>query len=256
MPLAFGLTALPDPASQLLLVLLTLSGQHGVSTARATTRTGCWRRGEHKIRSRSSRDSAIPTRKTREARGLEPETGLHAAPPPGLRRRLSTPISRRPRTTAGPASARSAPSWSRAAPPSIRDYGHAKLSELVRAQPYIDVRDVPGPTGLTQLWVRLNASIPKRARARYSNLESARVLASRASIRQHRASHYSVSRNGAAVAIGWSHVREAGERGPLGSPGTPDMGTRALRVLADGLLERGRRAGTGRRDSVCLTDGR
>jgi hypothetical protein len=36
-----------------------------------------------------------------------------------------------------------------------RDYGHSKLGELVRAQPYVDVKDVPGPTGLSQLWVRL-----------------------------------------------------------------------------------------------------
>jgi uncharacterized LabA/DUF88 family protein len=35
-----------------------------------------------------------------------------------------------------------------------RDYGHAKLSELVRAVPYVEVKDV-GPTGLTQLYVRL-----------------------------------------------------------------------------------------------------
>jgi hypothetical protein len=39
-----------------------------------------------------------------------------------------------------------------------RDYGHAKLSELVRAQPYVDVKDVSGPAGLSQLWVRLNPS--------------------------------------------------------------------------------------------------
>jgi hypothetical protein len=36
-----------------------------------------------------------------------------------------------------------------------RDYGHAKLGQLVRAQPYVEVRDVPGPTGLNQLWVQL-----------------------------------------------------------------------------------------------------
>jgi hypothetical protein len=36
-----------------------------------------------------------------------------------------------------------------------RDYGHSKLGELVRAQSYVDVKDVPGPTGLSQLWVRL-----------------------------------------------------------------------------------------------------
>ncbi len=40
-----------------------------------------------------------------------------------------------------------------------RDYGHAKLGELVRAEPYVEVKDVPGPSGLIQLWVRLK---PKR----------------------------------------------------------------------------------------------
>ncbi len=47
-----------------------------------------------------------------------------------------------------------------------RDYGHSKLGELVRAEPYVDVKDVPGPTGLSQLWVRLKPTGPKRARAR------------------------------------------------------------------------------------------
>jgi uncharacterized LabA/DUF88 family protein len=36
-----------------------------------------------------------------------------------------------------------------------RDYGHTKLGELVRAEPYAEVKDMPGPTGLSQLWVRL-----------------------------------------------------------------------------------------------------
>jgi len=47
-----------------------------------------------------------------------------------------------------------------------RDYGHTKLGELVRAESYVDVKDVPGPTGLSQLWVRLEAKAPKRARTR------------------------------------------------------------------------------------------
>jgi uncharacterized LabA/DUF88 family protein len=34
-----------------------------------------------------------------------------------------------------------------------RDYGHTKLGELVRAEPYVEVREVPGATG--QLLVRL-----------------------------------------------------------------------------------------------------
>ena len=36
-----------------------------------------------------------------------------------------------------------------------RDYGHSKLGELARAEQYVEVKDVPGPTGLSQLWVRL-----------------------------------------------------------------------------------------------------
>ena len=47
-----------------------------------------------------------------------------------------------------------------------RDYGHSKLGELVRAQPYVDVKDVPSPSGPIQLWVRLNPNAPKRTRAR------------------------------------------------------------------------------------------
>ena len=44
-----------------------------------------------------------------------------------------------------------------------RDYGHGKLGELVRAEAYVDVKDVPGPTGLSQLWVRLKPSRRKNA---------------------------------------------------------------------------------------------
>ena len=36
-----------------------------------------------------------------------------------------------------------------------RDHGHSKLGELVRAQPYVEVRDERGPTGISHLWVRL-----------------------------------------------------------------------------------------------------
>jgi uncharacterized LabA/DUF88 family protein len=45
-----------------------------------------------------------------------------------------------------------------------RDYGHSKLGELVRAEPYVDVKDESGPTG--QLWVRLKPTPAKRARGR------------------------------------------------------------------------------------------
>ena len=47
-----------------------------------------------------------------------------------------------------------------------RDYGHAKLGELVRAEPYVEVKDVAGPSGLIQLWVRLKPTAPKLAGTR------------------------------------------------------------------------------------------
>jgi uncharacterized LabA/DUF88 family protein len=45
-----------------------------------------------------------------------------------------------------------------------RDYGHTKLGELVRAESYVEVKEVPGPTGLSQLWVRLKPAARKAAR--------------------------------------------------------------------------------------------
>ena len=47
-----------------------------------------------------------------------------------------------------------------------RAYGHSKLSELVRAQSYVDVKDEEGPTGANRLWVRLKPkSKPAKARS-------------------------------------------------------------------------------------------
>ena len=45
-----------------------------------------------------------------------------------------------------------------------RDYGHGKLGELVRAQSYVDVKDVPSDTGPSHLWVRLKPTAGKKAR--------------------------------------------------------------------------------------------
>jgi uncharacterized LabA/DUF88 family protein len=39
-----------------------------------------------------------------------------------------------------------------------RDYGHSKLGELVRAAPYVDVKDASGPSGLSHILVRLKPS--------------------------------------------------------------------------------------------------
>jgi hypothetical protein len=47
-----------------------------------------------------------------------------------------------------------------------RDYGHTKLGELVRNESYVDVKDVPGPTGQSQLWVRLKPTARANARSR------------------------------------------------------------------------------------------
>jgi hypothetical protein len=45
-----------------------------------------------------------------------------------------------------------------------RDYGHAKLSELVRAQSYVEVREVPGTSGSSPVLVRLKPPAAKTAR--------------------------------------------------------------------------------------------
>ena len=89
------------------------------------------------------------------------------APPPNLKRILSTAIS----------STSKDDGWSHLgevgsylnkshAAFDPRDYGHSKLGELVRAQPYVEVKDVPGPTGLSQLWVRLKPTAAKSAQGR------------------------------------------------------------------------------------------
>jgi uncharacterized LabA/DUF88 family protein len=90
-----------------------------------------------------------------------------ASPPPNLKRILSTAIS----------STSKDDGWSNLAEVGSylikshaafdpRDYGHTKLGELVRAQSYVDVRDVAGPTGQSQLWVRLMPTAANAARTR------------------------------------------------------------------------------------------
>jgi uncharacterized LabA/DUF88 family protein len=46
-----------------------------------------------------------------------------------------------------------------------RDYGHSKLGELVRGASYVEVKDVAGPSGLSQLWVRLKPAARRSPRA-------------------------------------------------------------------------------------------
>jgi hypothetical protein len=45
-----------------------------------------------------------------------------------------------------------------------RDYGHAKLGDLVRKESYVEVKDEPGPTGQSRLWVRLKPAARKPAK--------------------------------------------------------------------------------------------
>jgi hypothetical protein len=98
----------------------------------------------------------------RASEGAEP-----TPPPPDLKRILSTAIS----------STSKDDSWSNLgevgsylikshAAFDPRDYGHTKLGELVRAEPYVEVKDVPGSTGPSQLWVRLKPTAVQRARTR------------------------------------------------------------------------------------------
>jgi uncharacterized LabA/DUF88 family protein len=47
-----------------------------------------------------------------------------------------------------------------------RDYGQPKLGELVRAQSYVDVKEVPSATGAGDLWVRLKPTGARKARTR------------------------------------------------------------------------------------------
>jgi hypothetical protein len=91
-----------------------------------------------------------------------PDDSEPAPPPPDLRQALTTAIG----------STSKDDGWSnlgevgsflskRDAAFDARDYGHTKLGELVRAQSYVEMKDVAGPTGLNQLWVRLK---PKASR--------------------------------------------------------------------------------------------
>src|ERR1700742_3205266 len=89
--------------------------------------------------------------------GDEPTT-----PPPNLKRILSTAISSTSKddgwSNLGEVGSYLIKSHAAFDP---RDYGHTKLGELVRAEPYVEVRDVPGPTGPSQLWVRLKPATPR-----------------------------------------------------------------------------------------------
>jgi len=101
----------------------------------------------------------------REQPADQEEDGQEPAPkPPDLKRMLSNAISSTSKDD-GWASLGEVGSYlskSHAAFDS-RVYGHSKLSDLVRAQPFVDVKDEEGPAGSTRLWVRLK---PKTSRGR------------------------------------------------------------------------------------------
>ena len=104
-----------------------------------------------------------------------------APPPPNLKRILSTAISSTSKddgwSNLGEVGSYLVKSHAAFDP---RDYGHTKLGELVRAESYVEVKDVPGPTGLSQLWVRL------KPRGRRQLLEQAvREVRHRLSGREH-----------------------------------------------------------------------
>jgi uncharacterized LabA/DUF88 family protein len=100
--------------------------------------------------------------------GQEPEEPAQPTPaPPDLERILSTAITSTSKddgwSNLGEVGSYLSKSHAAFDP---REYGHAKLGELVRAEPYVEVKDVAGPTGLSQLWVRLKPAARKSARAR------------------------------------------------------------------------------------------
>jgi len=107
------------------------------------------------------------SKKVQEPAPGGPEDEEPAAPPPNLKRILTTAVSGTSKDDG----------WSNLSEVGSylikshaafdpRDYGHSKLNELVRAQSYLTVKDVPGPTGMSHLWVRLKAAAPKPKRAR------------------------------------------------------------------------------------------
>jgi hypothetical protein len=88
-------------------------------------------------------------------------------PPPDLRPILSTAISSTSKDD-GWSNLAEVGSYLTKSHPAFdpRDYGHAKLGELVRAQSFVDVKDVPGPTGQSQLWVSIKPTDSRPARTR------------------------------------------------------------------------------------------
>ena len=101
----------------------------------------------------------------------EPAPDEEPTPPlPDLKRNLSTAIDRTSKED-GWSNLGEVGSYLVKSDPAFdpRSYGYRKLGELVRGEPYVELKDVPGPTGLSQLWVRLKPTAPKRQPRRKPN---------------------------------------------------------------------------------------
>ena len=102
---------------------------------------------------------------SQEPRAASDGAGRGGRPPPNLKRVLSTAISSTSKddgwSNLGEVGSYLVKSHAAFDP---RDYGHSKLGELVRAEPYVEVKDEHGPTGLNQLWVRLKPTARRAAR--------------------------------------------------------------------------------------------
>jgi hypothetical protein len=79
MPLAFGLTVVPDPPYQRLIEVRTLGEQHGFEYGWTHDSQGADKGSEPRIESRSACDADMPDEGDAiGARAPEPATGLHA----------------------------------------------------------------------------------------------------------------------------------------------------------------------------------
>jgi hypothetical protein len=93
-----------------------------------------------------------------------PPAAEEPAPPPDLRQALSTAITSTSKDDgwSNLSDVGSYLSKSHAAF-DPRVYGHPKLGELVRAESYVEVKEVPGAAGVSHLFVRLKPTARKRA---------------------------------------------------------------------------------------------
>jgi len=62
-----------------------------------------------------------------------------------------------------------------------RTFGFAKLSDLAKAQPFLETRSVPGSSGRTELWVRLKGRGGRRTASARTTTKSAKKTATKKS---------------------------------------------------------------------------